>query len=138
MIFKVWWYFSIYSPYYRYFRVNLVRPCPFWKEDAQCLYEGCSVCTCEEDEIPRAWISNNDNNKYGDGDYGWIPPNSKDTNSQAFESLDLSPTLYWSSTSSIQNIESSSYEDFLLDQFKGNDDDHGTVNYIIIKFNYVK
>jgi hypothetical protein len=124
-----------FSPYYRYFRVNLVRPCPFWKENGQCLYEDCSVCTCEEDEIPRAWISSKDNqDKYTNGEYGWISPNSKSgdgTNHKDFESLDLSPTLHWSSTVSTKNSgSSSSYEYFLLDHFKGSDDDHGTIIYL--------
>lgn len=44
------------SAYFRYFRVDLERPCPFWHEDAQCMMEGCSVCTCDENEVPRAWI----------------------------------------------------------------------------------
>jgi hypothetical protein len=42
--------------FFRYFRVDLERPCPFWHEDGQCVMEGCSVCTCEENEVPKSWI----------------------------------------------------------------------------------
>lgn len=42
--------------FFRYFRVNLEEPCPFWQEDGQCMMESCSVCTCEENEIPESWM----------------------------------------------------------------------------------
>ena len=44
--------------FFRYFRVDLEQPCPFWHEEGQCMMEGCSVGTCEENEVPRRWVSN--------------------------------------------------------------------------------
>ena len=44
------------TTFFRYFRVDLERPCPFWQEDGQCMMEGCSVCTCDEKEVPRSWL----------------------------------------------------------------------------------
>ena len=49
-----------------------------------CMMEGCSVCTCEESEIPRAWLKEKKDNKANgisdvnaEHGYGWIsPPNS--------------------------------------------------------------
>ena len=38
--------------FFRYFRVDLEQPCPFWHEEGQCMMEACSVCTCEENEVP--------------------------------------------------------------------------------------
>ena len=50
--------------FFRYFRVNLDQPCPFWQaDDDQCMMEGCSVCMCENDEIPIGWISETDKTK---------------------------------------------------------------------------
>ena len=42
--------------FFRYFRVNLEQPCPFWQEDGKCMMESCSVCTCEENEVPESWM----------------------------------------------------------------------------------
>jgi hypothetical protein len=65
--------------FFRYFRVDLEKPCPFWHEDGQCMMEACSVCTCEENEVPRTWLNDfnplnlnyEKNENKGDG-FGWI------------------------------------------------------------------
>lgn len=44
------------TPYFRYFRVDLEGVCPFWEEYHQCVLEKCSVETCSENEIPKAWL----------------------------------------------------------------------------------
>jgi len=44
------------STFFRYFRVDLERHCPFWQEEGSCIMEGCSVCECDEKEVPRNWI----------------------------------------------------------------------------------
>ena len=44
------------TTYFRYFRVDLDSPCPFWNEFGQCNMEGCSVCECDEREIPKTWL----------------------------------------------------------------------------------
>lgn len=71
--------------FFRYFRVDLERPCPYWQEDGQCAMEGCSVCTCDDAEIPRTWLdqevpfdSQNDPNSNFDIDYGWIASENSD------------------------------------------------------------
>lgn len=59
------------ATFFRYFRVDLESSCPFWQEDGQCLMEGCSVDICDENEIPKIWmtldnknnVNNNDDNK---------------------------------------------------------------------------
>ena len=40
------------QPFFRYFRVNLRSECPFWRENAMCFRRDCSVCECEESEVP--------------------------------------------------------------------------------------
>jgi len=44
------------TTYFRYFRVDLESSCPFWNEFGQCNMEGCSVCECDEREIPKTWM----------------------------------------------------------------------------------
>lgn len=41
--------------YFRYFKVDLWRPCPFWDEDGMCAMRDCAVCECEPDEVPVCW-----------------------------------------------------------------------------------
>jgi len=46
------------STFFKYFRVNLVRECPFWVVNYMCQFggeRGCSVCECDENEIPVQW-----------------------------------------------------------------------------------
>ncbi|XP_007892042.1 ERO1-like protein beta isoform X2 [Callorhinchus milii] len=38
--------------YFRYYKVNLKRPCPFWTDDGHCSIKDCHVEPCSESEIP--------------------------------------------------------------------------------------
>lgn len=49
--------------FFRYFKVDLWRPCPFWEEDGQCHMRDCAVCECDANEIPACW-------REQDGGYG--------------------------------------------------------------------
>lgn len=40
--------------YFRFFKVNLKHPCPFWPDDGRCALRDCSVTTCSEDSIPQS------------------------------------------------------------------------------------
>ena len=46
-----------YRLFFRYFRVYLERPCPFWQDDSQCMMENCAVCACDDKEIPKVNMS---------------------------------------------------------------------------------
>ncbi|XP_061843963.2 ERO1-like protein beta isoform X1 [Nerophis lumbriciformis] len=49
--------------YFRYYKVNLKRPCPFWPDDGQCAIKDCHVEACPESEIPPG-IKSGNYNKY--------------------------------------------------------------------------
>ncbi|KAI3352671.1 hypothetical protein L3Q82_020128 [Scortum barcoo] len=49
--------------YFRYYRVNLKRPCPFWPDDGQCAIKDCHVEPCPESKIP-VGIKSGNYNKY--------------------------------------------------------------------------
>lgn len=34
--------------YFRFFKVNLKKPCPFWADDSQCAMKSCAVQSCTE------------------------------------------------------------------------------------------
>lgn len=38
--------------YFRFFKVNLKKPCPFWADDSQCAMKSCAVQSCTEDNMP--------------------------------------------------------------------------------------
>lgn len=38
--------------YFRFYKVNLKRLCPFWTDDNRCAMRYCHVKTCQEDDIP--------------------------------------------------------------------------------------
>ncbi|CBJ32777.1 conserved unknown protein [Ectocarpus siliculosus] len=42
--------------FFKYFKVNLEKECPFWEEDGQCMMRDCSVCECSPEEIPKPWL----------------------------------------------------------------------------------
>ncbi|KAL3154147.1 hypothetical protein ABBQ32_013672 [Trebouxia sp. C0010 RCD-2024] len=43
------------TPFFRYFKVNLWCDCSFWPDDSMCVLQDCSVCECEDDEVPQVW-----------------------------------------------------------------------------------
>ncbi|XP_066137704.1 ero1-like protein [Euwallacea fornicatus] len=55
--------------YFRFFKVNLKRPCPFWVDDSHCAMRFCHVEYCEETAVPAGLKGNNEasnHNKYID------------------------------------------------------------------------
>lgn len=43
------------SRYFRYWKVDLFRECPFWKEDGSCMNRACAVEEVDESSIPERW-----------------------------------------------------------------------------------
>ncbi|CAK4074533.1 unnamed protein product [Aphanomyces euteiches] len=41
--------------FFRYFKVDLNKECPFWRANNVCMNRDCSVCECSADEIPAKW-----------------------------------------------------------------------------------
>lgn len=42
-------------PFFRFFKVDLGKECPFWQDDGTCASVDCAVCECPAHEIPVAW-----------------------------------------------------------------------------------
>ncbi|XP_005291245.1 ERO1-like protein beta [Malaclemys terrapin pileata] len=49
--------------YFRYYKVNLKRPCPFWADDGHCSIRDCHVEPCPESKVPIG-IKAGSSNKY--------------------------------------------------------------------------
>ncbi|KIJ49627.1 hypothetical protein M422DRAFT_74655 [Sphaerobolus stellatus SS14] len=43
------------APFFKYFRTDLYRECPFWQENGFCMNRECGITTVDESEIPLAW-----------------------------------------------------------------------------------
>jgi ERO1-like protein alpha len=47
------------TEFFKYFKVNYLKPCPFWAENYLCSMTeggGCGICECKEEEIPKPWV----------------------------------------------------------------------------------
>ncbi|PKK31221.1 endoplasmic reticulum oxidoreductase alpha [Columba livia] len=40
------------SDYFRYYKVNLQKPCPFWNDNSHCGVRDCAVKPCPSDKVP--------------------------------------------------------------------------------------
>ncbi|KAI0051924.1 endoplasmic oxidoreductin [Auriscalpium vulgare] len=45
------------TPFFKYFRADLYRECPFWDENVLCMNKDCAIATVEEEVIPEKWRS---------------------------------------------------------------------------------
>ncbi len=43
------------TPFFRTFKINIERECPFWASARMCTSHKCGVCECDENEIPHFW-----------------------------------------------------------------------------------
>lgn len=113
------------------------------------MMEGCSVCTCDENEIPKPWIlsTSNNNNHKKNNDFGWI---TSSTSSYGYEGKGHDDSLGRivatkesdEAESIIKEQERMQYETFKrkeIDEYEYNeilfdpdidDDDHG-ISYTI-------
>lgn len=51
------------STFFRYFKVNLNKECPFWDGDHMCSIRDCEVKECESGEVPPVWIERDSEGK---------------------------------------------------------------------------
>ena len=43
------------TPFFRTYKINLERECPFWAQQRLCNNNKCAVCECDEKEVPDFW-----------------------------------------------------------------------------------
>lgn len=76
------------KPFFRFFKVNLDKECPFWAVEKTCgTNGGCDVCHCNADEIPVSWrqtasdaVTRGGAQQWTDGDGDmWLPPEEGST-----------------------------------------------------------
>uniref|UniRef100_A0A8C7RVM0 ERO1-like protein alpha n=1 Tax=Oncorhynchus mykiss TaxID=8022 RepID=A0A8C7RVM0_ONCMY len=52
------------SDYFRFYKVNLNKPCPFWTDNGLCGQNNCAVIPCPPNEVPEGIKTNGHHNKY--------------------------------------------------------------------------
>uniref|UniRef100_A0A3P8YIP0 ERO1-like protein alpha n=1 Tax=Esox lucius TaxID=8010 RepID=A0A3P8YIP0_ESOLU len=52
------------SDYFRFYKVNLNKPCPFWKDNSLCGQKNCAVIPCTPNEVPEGIKTNDHHNMY--------------------------------------------------------------------------
>lgn len=81
-----------YRSFFRYFWVDLEKKCPFWDEEGKCFMEACSVCACDENELPFEWAkpaSDHTVSEQSEIDFGWITSESNMDPLQNLEEVKL-------------------------------------------------
>ena len=43
------------TKFFRIIRINIDNECPFWAREKMCKSGGCTVCRCDEKDIPQEW-----------------------------------------------------------------------------------
>ncbi|XP_028398672.1 ERO1-like protein beta isoform X2 [Dendronephthya gigantea] len=77
--------------YFKFYKVNLERACPFWHDDWTCSLKDCTVQTCEEEEVPagvKGYHSKKDQKEKCDGNnstLGDVDVHLSEADKQAFE-----------------------------------------------------
>lgn len=56
------------STFFSVFSVALDKDCPFWDDDRQCVIRECTVCHCEDSEVPPAWLREDADGECRDGE----------------------------------------------------------------------
>ncbi|KAF9510641.1 hypothetical protein BS47DRAFT_1377414 [Hydnum rufescens UP504] len=43
------------TPFFKYFKVDLYRDCPFWQDNGFCMHRECGVTSVDESQVPEQW-----------------------------------------------------------------------------------
>jgi ERO1-like protein alpha len=43
------------TKFFRIIRINIENECPFWAREKMCKSGSCTVCRCDEKDIPQEW-----------------------------------------------------------------------------------
>ncbi|KAJ8934535.1 hypothetical protein NQ318_012914 [Aromia moschata] len=121
--------------YFRFYKVNLRRPCPFWTDDSRCAMRYCHVKSCEEDDIPIG-IKGKATPRMASSDQTPADMYSKETNEECASqpnNLDyLNKTL---SEKAQKDIELWDAYDDALDNFCDVDDNDEAAEYVDLLLN---
>lgn len=49
------------TPFFSTFRINMDKECPFWAQKRMCNSQKCSICECDEKDIPKFWKKHQSN-----------------------------------------------------------------------------
>ncbi|KAE8213930.1 hypothetical protein CF327_g2645 [Tilletia walkeri] len=79
------------TPYFRYYKIDLFRECPFWHENGFCMNRACGVEQADEKDVP---------NQYHISNLSSVDSLDPGTNDLLSSSDDVSDYCYWDDTTS--------------------------------------
>ncbi|KAK7104719.1 hypothetical protein V1264_019389 [Littorina saxatilis] len=113
--------------YFKYFKVNLKKRCPFWTDDSRCAMKDCHVNVCEPDSVPFA--DKKENKQEPENKYSKEAQNGNHANCEEERELGALDTSL-SDESKKKFREWKAYDDS-LDMFCEIDDEHSAdVQYV--------
>ncbi|XP_014253966.1 ero1-like protein isoform X2 [Cimex lectularius] len=122
--------------YFRFYKVNLNKACPFWSDDSMCALKFCNVKPCKEEEIPPG-LKGVDNHYNEDMHVKYLEssqnPQESECNSDSVDELGyLNMTI---SASAAKDFELWNAHDTAQDNFCTMPDDGSDAQYVDLMLN---
>ncbi|XP_078473078.1 ERO1-like protein beta isoform X1 [Lampetra planeri] len=116
--------------YFRYYRVNLKRPCPFWHDDSHCSIQDCHVKSCKPSEVPSG-IKGGEHNKYLEDINVWAKEQQECEEARKLGAIDN--TI--SDQSKVAFIDWARYDDSLDNFCEIDDETSPDMEYVDLRLN---
>lgn len=124
------------TDYFRFYKVNLKRDCPFWSDDSRCAIRFCHVEPCDDNDIP---IGLKGTFRHGRDHFGEVPSEKYKKGSNTDCNNDHNEELSYLNTT----ISAASYKEFELwkehddaqDNFCVAQEDSGDAEYVDLLLN---
>lgn len=122
--------------YFRFYKVNLKKECPFWADDSRCAIKYCHIKTCSKENVPgyaNGYEENEVEEEYPAAKYS--KKTNSDCNSDSDHDLDLGYLNMTISAASQYEIAKWKAHDDALEKFCGNDDRDADADYVDLSLN---
>lgn len=122
--------------YFRFYKVNLKKECPFWADDSRCAIKYCHIKTCSQESVPgyaNGYEENEVEEDYPAAKY--TKKANEDCKNDPDHDLDLGYLNMTISAASQFEIAKWKAHDDALERFCGNDDRDADADYVDLSLN---
>lgn len=125
--------------YFKFFKVNLKKPCPFWADDSRCAMKGCHVCPCSPDDLPCGLKEEPSENKYSTESNKPEEPSKEEEEEEQCEGEDKNKLGALDTTISRENLIAfetwKEHDDAQLNFCEQEDEHSGDMEYVDLLLN---